>query len=142
MVSAARGHQPAAEWPDPLTDVQLAAVLRALAEVAAGDADHDFGTVLDVYSEQERRHGRRALSLAESEQVIRAIRASIVGAGAPSVWRSDLLVINKHLFTERHRLEPAVGKVGKPLPQMLLAAAQCIEASQPGSKREGRDDVA
>jgi hypothetical protein len=115
------------EWRDPLSSEQLATVLRALAEVAKGDADHDYGTVLDVYNDQQRRHARSPLSLAESEQIISVVRASIAGAQTASVWQSDLLFLDRHLFEARRVPQSGGLAVSTVLEQLLQSAALFAE---------------
>jgi hypothetical protein len=126
------GHQPIAEWPEPLTVPQLAGKLRELAEVAVGDGGHDFGTVFDSYSSAARLACSQPLSLAECQQILRAVRDSIPETGT---WRSDLMALNKHLFERRSALGSEAAQ--HVLPQLFRATACRIE-SPSAESQEGR----
>ena len=130
------GVTPIADWPEPLTAHQLIAKLRELAEVAQGDSRHDFGTALDTFSSRERMARRPAFSPAGCEQILRAVRDSILQAPA---WRSDLTALNKHLFDKREHLVDEAGR-RRVLPALLRAAADRIETSLRDQAREGGCD--
>lgn len=96
------GRRLISEWPDPLTNQRLAVVLRELAVLTAGDPSYDFGTLC--------------------HQVLRAVSASIPKT---STWLSDLVVVNRHLYTIRHRLDSKAA--GEVLPELFKGAADQIE---------------
>lgn len=127
-MNEADAHRTASEWRDPLTSQELVTVLRALVEVAAGAADYDFGTVLDVYSDQARHHARSPLSRGESEQIISAVRASIPGTHDGSVWQSDVLFLDRYLFEARRVLRSGGHADGAVLADLLRSAADYVEA--------------
>lgn len=132
MASSVNSPQSAADWPDPLTVGQLAEKLRELADLATGDGDHDFGTVFDTYRSAARLADKPALSLAECQQILRAVRESIPETGR---WRSDLMVLNKHLFSLRRGLGSEVA--GQVLPRILRSAADHVLSPRPESAEEG-----
>jgi hypothetical protein len=70
--------------------------------------------------------------LAECQQILRAVRDSIPETGA---WRSDLMVLNKHLFERRSALGSEAAQ--QVLPQLLRTAASQVEAPSVESE-EGR----
>ena len=119
-----------------LTNDQLITVLHALAQVAQGDSQHDFGTVLDVYNDQQRRSGKPTLSVPAALQIARAVRASI--SGDPEVgglWRDNALFINDHLRGLRPSAAGSRDGARRAFRDLLTAAADFVGsgAKPPGS---------
>lgn len=132
MTSSVNGRQPVTDWPDPLTIQQLVEKLHALADAALGDIRHDFGTVFESYSSGARITGGSPLSLAECQQILRAVRDSIPEAGT---WRSDLMVLNRYLYDQRKGL--GIEAAHQVLPSLFRSAANFVNALPPESAQEG-----
>jgi hypothetical protein len=113
MVGSAYERQPIVEWPEPPSAPELVEKLRALAGVGQGDGRHDFGTVVETFSSGELvPHDAR--------------------------WRSDLIALNKHQFTERRGVSDIAGRATPPA--LFRVCAGRVEAPLLNQAQEGSTD--
>lgn len=123
--------------PLPLTQRELVESLRALAGVAAGDAHHDFGTLLDVFNERRTCSGESPLLLAEQLQIARAVRLRI----SPNLERDavaghgDLRFINQYLYERGAAKRDNPESARMVLSRLVYAAAILVEAGLPRQDR-------